>query len=544
MAKRRKARSSVTPTAAAVVGAALGDGQQQAEPTALSPGTSRLAQQERFLYWRPMATDADSEQEWDLADMRGFSADLVRTAPVATGAIQTRASHIVGTGLSLQSRINAQELGLSEDEATAWQRKTQDRFAMWAESEYSTVEGEYNFYEAQDIIMRSHDTRGDIFVLLTSKERTGKGWPFRLALQLIEADRVCNENNKANTDTLVDGVERSSDGEPRRIWVSKYHPNRLIASGANKWEPIDFRTGDRRNVLHVKRMHRPGQTRGYPMLAPIIATLKQVTRYSDAEVDAAVNSAAQAIFATMDADGFDNIYAPEEQQAYLERAKQSTLNGYQSGQVVNLLPGESVVSPTPGRPNPNYEPFFSAMLNLISIGLNMPKEVLTKAFNSSYSASRAALMDAYRTWKIERAWLVRRFLQPGYEEWLADAVALGIIQAPGFFSDPFIRRAWCGSNWCGDGPGALDPHKEAQAAALRMDIGLTSLDEEKVAYDGGSWQATHGQRVTETKERVEGGLQPALVAAAPAAPAAAPPEEKPSQEEADSLDEDSEEEDS
>jgi hypothetical protein len=207
----------------------------------------------------------------------------------------------------------------------------------------------------------------------------------------------------------------------------------------------------------------------------------------------------------MDGAAFQDVYNDEMKEAYVAQAAKydGALN---SGKTVRLLPGESITSPTPGRPNPQFEGFFGAMLNMISIALNMPKEVLTKAFNASYSASRAALLDAYHTWKIERVWFVSNWSQPIYEEWLADAVALGIIVAPGFFSDPFVREAWCGSNWGGDGPGALDPLKEALAAEKRMEVGITTQAEETVAYDGGDWEEKTHQRSREVRLRRESGL--------------------------------------
>ncbi|MGA0890875.1 MAG: phage portal protein, partial [Burkholderiaceae bacterium] len=454
--------------------------------------------------------DADSEAQYELKDLRAFSGDLVNTAPVASGAIQTRVSHIVGTGLTLQSRIDVDELGLSDEEATTWQSLVERRFRLWANSPFADVTGEQCFYELQDLAVRSHDARGDVFVLLTRKRRTG--WPFQLALQLIEADRVCNPNNTINTSSIVEGIERAADGEPSAIHVSKVHPGRIIPGVKNEWTQIPiYGSGGRRNVLHLKKMDRPGQTRGKPILAPIIATIKQLTRYSDAEVDAAVNSAAMALFATMDAEAFKDVLSDDEQSQVLAAASAWDGN-LDSGKIVNLMPGETINSPTPGRPNPNFDPFFGAMLNLVAMGLGLPKEVLAKAFNSSYSASRAALMDAWRSWKIERAWLTRRLCQPVYEEWLADSVAAGIIQAPGFFADPFVRAAWCGSNWSGDGPGALDPFKEAQAAEKRVQVGITTLAEETVAYDGGDWEAKHRQRVREASERREGGLEAAPMA--------------------------------
>lgn len=496
----------------------------------LALGTSDLARQMRFGNWRPFSYDADSEAEWQAGDERAFSRDLVRSAPVAAGAIQTRASKIIGTGLTLQSRINADELGLSEDEASEWQSKTERRFHMWARSKFADVTREQNFYQLQDLVLRSHDESGDVFSLLVNKPQ--RGWPFRLVVQVVEADRVCNENGQMDTGTLVSGIERASDGEPLRIHLAKYHPGNAKQFGANEWQKVDFfAASGRRNVLHLKKMQRPGQTRGRPCLGPIIATVKQITRYSDAEVDAAVNSAALAVFAMMDGEAFKDVYTDEMQEAYIGAAAQydGALN---SGKTVRLFPGESITSPTPGRPNPNFEGFFGAMLNLVSMGLNLPKEVLSKAFNASYSASRAALLDAWHTWKIEREWFASNWSQPIYEEWLADSIALGIIDAPGFFADPFVREAWCGSNWGGDGPGALDPLKEAQAAEKRINVGITTQAEETVAYDGGDWEEKTRQRVREMKVRREGGLEDEAPppAGAAAAPVAEPIEEEDSPE--------------
>jgi lambda family phage portal protein len=508
-AKRRqilKELAAAQQTAPAGPSAVTGSG--------LPVGTSDLARQLRFGNWRPFSYDADSEAAWQAGDERAFSRDLVRTAPVAAGAIQTRASKIIGTGLTLQSRINADELGLSEDEASEWQSKTEKRFHMWARSRFADVTREQNFYQLQDLVLRSHDESGDVFSLLVNKQR--QGWPFRLAVQVVEADRVCNPNGKMDAGMLVSGVERATDGEPVKIHLAKYHPGNVKQYGANEWTEVPFYApSGRRNVLHLKKMQRPGQTRGRPCLGPIIATVKQLTRYSDAEVDAAVNSAALAVFAMMDGTAFQDIYSDQMRETYITAAAEYD-GGLNSGKTVRLLPGESITSPTPGRPNPNFEGFFGAMLNLVSMGLNLPKEVLSKAFNASYSASRAALLDAWHTWKIEREWFASNWSQPIYEEWLADSIALGIIDAPGFFADPFIREAWCGSNWGGDGPGALDPLKEAQAAEKRIEVGITTQAEETVAYDGGDWEEKTRQRVREVKVRREGGLE------VEAQPAAAP----------------------
>lgn len=469
-------------------------------------GLSRIAMQERFGNWIPWNTSADGEAQYNLRDLRVFSRDLERTAPIATGAIETRTSYVIGEGLKLQSRIQAEELGLTVEDASAWQRLTESRFEMWASSQFASTHGDANYYDMQKLGYRSELLSGDVFVLLASKQRTG--WPFRLALQIIEADRVSNPNWTANTATLFEGIEKDDSGAPFRAHIASHFPAQNMFGQPLTWQQIDFVSpSGRRNLIHAKRLLRPGQTRGMPELAPIISTLKQLDRYSNAEVDAAVNSAAIAMFTEMDFDAFEGLFAgaTESRDQYVSNAIgwNRELN---SGKAVNLLPGEKINVPNIGRPNPNYDPFFQSFVNLVAVGLNMPKEVLMKAFNSSYSASRAALMDAWRTFLVERSRWARQVCQVIYEEWLADAVALGIIKAPGFFADPFIRYAWSVSNWSGDGPGALDPLKEAQADTERINNGTTTRAKACISFDGSDWEDVHRQLAIEESMREADGL--------------------------------------
>lgn len=462
------------------------------------------------VYWQPGGGDADADTVASLPELRNRSRDLVRNSPVAAGALETDASHVVGTGLTLQARIDATTLGMDDDAAAEWQRGTEALFAWWAESLYADAFGEQNFYELQDLAYRSARESGDSFALLAGKERPE--WPFRLALQIIEADRVSNPQLAADTEAMVQGKERDATGDFVAVHVCNRHPGSGYNTAGTKWERIPVRgASGRRNILQLYRKRRPGQTRGVPELAPIIELVKQMTRYSEAEVDAAVNSAAMAVFTKMDPEAFQDLFEPDAQSAIINQAKSwdGTLN---KGAAINLLPGEDVTVPTPGRPNPNFEPFFNGVLQQVGMALDIPHEVLTKRFQSSYSAARAALLAFWRSVRIRRSWLAARFCQPVYEEFLSDAVALGLVSAPGFFADPMIRRAWSCAQWAGDGPGALDPLKEAQAARERMDIGITTLPEEIVAYDGGDWEQKHAISTRVKDERVEAGLE------APAAP--------------------------
>lgn len=481
---------------------------------------------ERFTHWSPGEGDADYHISRDLISLRARSHDVVRNSPVAAGAVETQVTHVVGTGLTFQSTIDAEFLKLTPERAAEWEADVNRQFHMFAESRFCDTTEEQNFYGLQDLVFRSALEGGDVFIALP-EVTPPPGWPYSIRVQLIEADRVGNPSGVPSSGTVVQGIAKDATGKPIGAWVADRSPVSLVVGNVS-WRYIPFRGAQsgRLNLIHFKRKLRPGQTRGIPALAPIIALIKQIDRFANAEVDAAVNSAAHSLFVKMDASAFETLYSDDEDQAEYVNSTKGWDGTVSPGMAVNLLPGESIESPSPGRPNPEFEPFFEAVMKQIGIGINVPFEVLAKHFKDSYSAARAALLDAWRTFRIRREALAADFCQLVYEEWLSEAVASGRIRAPGFFRDPMIRRAWCGSVWSGDGPGALDPTKEVDAVEKRLRVGLTTLAEEVVAYDGGDWKTKHSQRIREVEARREAKLEPELQIPQPAFGTPAPRPER------------------
>ena len=92
-------------------------------------------------------------------------------------------------------------------------------------------------------------------------------------------------------------METDEDGEVIAYHFSKHHP----LSYAN--EPMEWvrvpaygeKTG-RRNVIHIMNRERIDQRRGVPFLAPVIEALKQLGRYTDAELVAAVVNGLFTVF--------------------------------------------------------------------------------------------------------------------------------------------------------------------------------------------------------------------------------------------------------
>lgn len=461
--------------------------------------------------WLPTSGDANADTIYDLRTLRARSRDQMRNAPVALGALNTTVSHVVGTGLTYTPSIDAEYLGLDDTDAEDWACDTKRRFDAWAKSTDCDIARQLDFYGIQELAFRTTLESGDAAIVTPRINRDGRG--MRLALQLIESDRICNPQLSADryepAYSIIEGVEVSSTtGEALALHIARRHPGAIQGlAAANTWDRIPMRgsaTG-RRNVLFLFKPLRPGQVRGVPWISPILEPLKQLGRWSDAELNAAVVSGLMSTFVTMDSQAFQDLYDEDAQGAIIQNASKWS-GEMESGKAVNLLPGENIESPTPGRPNPAFDPFWTAMVRQIGMALEMPYEVLVMHFQSSYSAARAALLMAWKAFRSKRDTLTKQLCQPVFELWLADEVAEGRINCPGFFADDIARASWCNAIWTGDGPGSIDPVKEVEAAQRRVDLGISTKQAESILYDGVDWQQKHDQRVKEINEEKEDGI--------------------------------------
>lgn len=467
--------------------------------------------------WNPGAGSPNTDIIPDLPTLRERSRDQLRNAPLAVGAINTNVGHVVGTGLSCSPSIQADVLGLTEDEAEAWNSSAKHDFNVWAMSNDCDVARQCNFYALQDLGYRTELASGDAFFLTPLVTRSGRT---RLALQGIEADRVCNPQGKVQTPTLVDGIElNAATGEATAIHVADRHPGE---HGAVKptWTRVAIR-GDstgRRNVLHLMEPLRFGQLRGVPWIAPILEPLKQLNKWTDNELAAAVASSVFAVFVKMETEAFHELFQNNDSvKRTLDGAEQ--WSGEMGGaKAVHLLPGEDISTATPGRPNPEFDPFWTAMVRQMGMALGLPYEVLVMHFQSSYTAARGAFLMAAKFFKYRRDRVVTQLCQPVYELWLADEVSSGRRQAPGFFASAEIRAAWCNAIWTGDGAGTLDPEKEVKAARARVEMEISTLDAESILHDGIDWHTKHKQRAKEVAAQKRDGTYVAPAGAPAQAP--------------------------
>lgn len=455
--------------------------------------------------WTPFPTAADTANYFGAKITRGRSRDLVRNAPLATGAVNTMVTSVVGTGLQYHSRVDREALGWDIAQADKWQRTTEREFRLWALRECD-VSRQQTFYQMQDLAFRSMLESGDVFALLPMHSRPGAAYKTRI--QLIEADRVANPGFTANTKGRYEGIDFDADtGCPKTYHIMNRHPGEFMRFDDWKWTEIPAfgeKTG-RRNVVHLFRRMRPGETRGVGFLAPVVEALRQLARYTEAEITAAVVSGMYALFVESNADGFADFSTSSTSPA----PPSGQIDSLQlaPGIIADLAPGEKVTSHNPGRPNTAFDPFVQAILRQIGVALEIPFEILVKHFTASYSAARGALIEAWRTFMARREFLATTFCDPILEVWMDEAVSIGRIEAHGYFDDPMIRAAYLGSEWTGDGMGSLNPLQEANAKKTMIEANLTT-HAKQISADGGDWREVFEQRKIERDFLFAAGLLP------------------------------------
>ncbi len=482
-------------------------------------GASRVKR--TFKNWFTDRGTPDEDITENLSLLRERSWDLFMSSPLATGAIKVKRTAVVGKGLRAKPSIDHELLGITQDEARTIELDIERKWKRWAESTSCDKGRRHNFYTLQRLLKLSLDMNGDVFWIPFYEKKVGSD--YELSIQLIEGDRVSNPRSiisnrlwslkdqfrkeRIGKNTIVEGVELDENGSVVAYHIAKL--NRIKNKTHERVEAFGKLTGERM-IYHLFEPERIGQTRGVPILAPVMGALKDLTRYTDAEMKRSIIMSMFTAFITSQQEqktnplsigNVDTSHLKKEEGKGEEPEKQESIN-LGSGNIVELQPGEDVKTSAPNSMNIGFEIFIKTICVQIGSALEIPHDILMKQFNDSYSASRAALMEFWRVASSERDYMVYNFCQPVYEKFILELVEKGKINLPRFFDSKEIRDAYTRCTWVGESKGHLDPVKEIVAAEKRVGLGISTLEKEAREI-GNDWEEMHKQSVIERKKRAE-----------------------------------------
>lgn len=497
---------------------------QLAEIEASSSTSSGTIPQRSETRWRGASQTLRSMQSWrtslgsgrsdttkaERERMAARSFDAYRNHLIARAAITRVRTNVVGVGLQMHPDVDAKALGITEEQADELNETIAAEAALYFENASEIdMEGVLDFAGLQSLALITALLGGDCFALTPMLEFEGN--QYELKVQLIDPARVSNINGTPDTAILQDGVELSVQGRPIAIHIRNRHPaDKTPVVNGDKWERREIFDADgRRRVLQVwNDKDRIGITRGAPYLGPILEPLQTLEQYSRAELIAAVISALFTVFIEKSAEQFDDKgnpipLLPGQQPSAKGEASELSLG---NGAVMDLAPGEKASFANPARPNSQYDPFFLAVVRQIGAALEIPLDELLLNYQASYSAARAAMLQAWRFYSMRRWWLVQQFCHPLYCLWFAEAVARGKLKVTGY-EDPRRQAAYHKAVWIGPSRGAMQEKDEVGAARERIDAGFSNETIETAAITGEDWRTVYAQRRRELKRRKADGTE-------------------------------------
>lgn len=470
-----------------------------------------------LMDWNPVAASADADLLPDLQSLTARSRDLNRNNGLMAGGMQTLRDNIVGSTLRLSTAPDYRLLGKSLEWALEWGNNTEAKFRSWADTTEVDAGRSQNLLGLTLQMLGGAMLNGDAAALPLWLPRAGDRWGTRMLV--VESDRLSTPLGLEHRDDIRGGVEMDRYGAPVAYHFLKRHPGDAFGFGgfgmagrpALEWERIPAYTAwGRRRVVHLMDRERTGQSRGRPIVSAVMSEFRMAGKYASNELKASVANSLVAAFLESDLsqEASAQLFGEDPRGAWNQSAQQSKgtnrdLRKMEAGAVIPLPVGARLSSFAPNRPNQAFEAFMLAVLRNIAAGMNMPYELLLKDFSrTNYSSARAALLEAWRYFNGRRRWLTDYWLRAVYELWLEEAVNAGEVEAPDFYAN---RYAYSRARFIFGGRGWVDPVKEAQAAQLRMQMGLSTLERE-CAEQGEDYEEVLDQLAIERRMRAERGL--------------------------------------
>lgn len=426
--------------------------------------------------------------------------NLYRNMDLAKAAVKRLRDNVLGTKVKLQMNLDYRRIGISEEEANDLEEQIESDFDIWANSTESDVRKKHNLYYNAKLAFVCSLLSGDCFVNLLNRRRNN----YNLEIQLIDGVRCSNPRSRLETKYFRRGIETDKFGKPTFAHIRKDHQSDVfIGASIEEWIKVPFwgRNTGRRRLLQVGEDEFIDQLRPVPPMAVIIDTLKQHSRYKEAEITAAV----------LDSYTVTDIFKScSEQGGFGDKEGKD----HKGNPTYNFGPGsynfwdedDDVKHHRPARPNSNFDAFLSSNAKYLGAAIGVPKEVLLQYFESSFWAARAAMLQLWKTVLHHRQILDIQFFTPIFQVWFDSYVLAGNVSIPNY-RDPKVQKAWLGSiKWIGPAQGSIDQLKEVRFAEEMVKGGFSTIDEQTQKLTGGDWRKNHRQRVKENNLRREAGL--------------------------------------
>lgn len=454
----------------------------------------------------------------DHAMMRANARSAVHDSMPARAIVERYEQMVVDTGVTVKCAPIAELLGITPEAAEAWATDVEQRFHLWASSQLVSAAEDMTLYQAQRYTMRARKRDGEYFIRLYYDSRRDLLNPLRLGF--LDPNQIQSD---ALTDTgwprtYADGITRDDRGREIEYTV-------LVADAKGKVETVKIPALSARSglplMLHGYAPEYAGQSRGFSALGHAIHEFELMTDFTAAQIKKAIiqssltmyikppaGQPALSPFRDIGSGPVSQFQAPQaptssDSLGAMNTVSYSEVNDANlrpgSVGVFNLQGGEDLLPFNSTAPSESFASFVQAFMGYLAMSMNIPVEVLTLRFGSSFSAMRGVLILFWRTACIERDEEASDFYNPVFRAWLSGEIGAGRISAPGW-SDPRLRAAWCNCTWNGPPMINIDPSKTATADQMYVEMGAQTLDDVAKNLNGSSGTANRAKNARQLPE--------------------------------------------
>ncbi len=461
--------------------------------------------------------------------------DLVRNDPVAFAAVSRRKNAAVGKGWRLSSKPNALALGISHEEARTLGLAIESEWRQYAYGYNFAIDAERKLTFGQLLrVAASHLMQDGEFLALV-EWADDEPTRYKTRLRMVDPDRLSNPYGRIDTPLLRAGIALNNSGVPQGYYIREQHPFDLgIGPYSFVWNfwPRYSTPFERPQVLHGFDADRAQQHRGISRFASALKSFRSLARFTDATIQSATINALILGFIQSSAgpEAIGEYFKPEDLSAF-EADREEFYRDHPVTLDDAIFPtvplGDEIKFATANKETAGFDSFVRSIIRLIAASLGVTYEELAMDYSTTnYSSARAAMIHAWHETVAFMGILEAQLVRPLFTAWLEEALdtedtqvakAIAALAAandnlPDFYDMP---DAFTEARWIGPPRGYIDATKEVLAAAARIELGISTAEDE-CAADGKDYIEVLEQQAFENKLREKLGLDAVGFAAAQA----------------------------
>lgn len=476
------------------------------------------------------SADRDIASAKKLGDTR--SRDLGRNDAFIQGGINSRKDSIVGSYFMLSATPKSKQLFGKVDELweEEFQEEVEEKFAADAESfeAHLDASGQNTLTEQVRLAVEQHTLHGEVLASVEWINRIGK--PCATSMQFIDTDRLATPFDRTGDPDVVMGVQKDQYGRAVGYHFRMDHPSEYRRPESQKFKYVPARmTFGRRQMVHIFEQHRPAQTRGLGAMVAAIPEMKMSKQFREIVLQNAILNATYA--ATIESDSLDSatVFQMLGGEQATPAAIENLLSSYMAGhyntmgslmggssnlqidgvKIPHLPPGTKLNLNGAGQGGPLGGEFEVSLNRVMAAALGLSYEQFSRDYsNTNYSSARAAMSETFKTMLGVKRAVADRYATIVYHLWLEEMLNKGEITSvkrrmPSWYEGR--NKAFYGAcEWVGASRGQIDELKETQAAILRMDSGISTLEQENARL-GTDWrrQLRQIKREKEWKDKMD-----------------------------------------